>query len=95
MIHQLQKLQHIVPIIQRLADAHEHDVGDLPSGVKLRKQHLIQHFRGRQIPHPSGHGGGAEGATHPAAHLRGDAHGVSVVVLHQHGLNAVPVLQFP
>ena len=79
----------------RLADAHQNDVGDGQPGVLLGEDHLVQHFRRRQVPHLASDGGGAEGAAHPAAHLGGDADGVSVVVLHEHRLDAVAVRQLP
>ena len=44
------------------------------------EEHLVQHLRRRQVPDLAADGGGAEGAAHPAAHLRGDADGVAVVV---------------
>ena len=94
-VHQLQKAHHIVKIVQRLADAHQHDVGNGQAGVHLCKQHLVQHFIGFQPPHQSADGGSAEGAAHAAAHLRGDAHGVPVVIAHQHRLHAVAVGQLP
>ena len=40
-------------------------------------------------------GGGTEGTAHPAAHLRGDADGIAVVIMHEHRLHAVPVGQPP
>ena len=94
-VHQLQKAHHIVKIVQRLANAHQHDVGNGQARVHLREQHLVQHFIGLQPPHQSADGGGAKGAAHAAAHLRGNAHGVPVVIAHQHRLHAVAVGQFP
>ena len=94
-VDQLQEAQHVVHVVQRLADAHEHDVGHGQAAVQLGEKHLIQQLGGAQIPHLSGNGAGAEGAPHAAAHLRGDAHRVAVVVLHQHRLDAVAVGQLP
>ena len=45
-IDELQKPQHIRPVVERLADAHEHNVGDLPPGIELRKEHVVEHFGG-------------------------------------------------
>ena len=45
MVDELQKAQHIFPVVHRLADAHQDDVGNFASGVKLREKHLIEHFR--------------------------------------------------
>ena len=46
-VDQFQKFKDIVLIIQRLANAHENDVGDIQSAVQLGKKHLIQYFRRR------------------------------------------------
>ena len=68
-VHQLKKAADVVAVIERLADAHEHDVGDLAPGIELRKEHLIEHLRGGQVAHLAGDGARAEGAAHAAAHL--------------------------
>ena len=94
-VDQLQKAQHIVHVVQRLADTHEHDVGDRQAAVQLGKQHLVQQLRWPQVPDLAGDGAGAKGAAHTAAHLRGDTHGVAVVVLHEDCLDAVAVGQLP
>ena len=60
MVYQPQKFQHVVPVIQGLPDAHEHDVGYLPPGVQLGKQHLVQQLRGPQVPDLAGNGAGAK-----------------------------------
>ena len=44
-VHQLQKPQHVVQIVQRLADAHQNDIGNGQAGVLLGEDHLIQNFR--------------------------------------------------
>ena len=44
-IHELQKAQHVRAVVQRLADAHENDVGDVLSRIQLGKEHLIKHLR--------------------------------------------------
>ena len=95
MVHQPQKAQHVVPVVQGLSNTHQHDIGDLPAGIQLGKQHLIQHLRGPQIPHLAGDGAGTEGAAHATAHLRRNAHRVAMVVLHQYRLDAVAVRQLP
>ena len=94
-VHQRQKPQHGIHVVQRLSNAHQHDIGDLPAGIQLGEQHLIQHLRGSQVTDLSGDGAGAEGAAHAAAHLRGDAHGIAVVILHEHRLDTVAVRQLP
>ena len=95
MVHQLQKFQHIIQIIHRLSDAHQHDVGHAQAAVRPGKQHLLQHLPRRQVPDLPPKGGGAEGAPYAAAHLAGNAHGVAVAVLHEYRLNAVAVMEFP
>ena len=94
-VHQLQKTHDVVKIIQRLPNAHEHNVGNGLAGIHLSKQHLIQHFKGLQLPHQAADGGGAEGTAHAAAHLGGNAHGIAVVIAHQHRFHAVAVGQLP
>ena len=94
-VHQLQKFQHGVQVVHGFADAHQHDVGDGRSGVLPGENYLIQQLPRRQVPDLARDGGRAEGAPHPASHLRGDAHGVPVAVAHQDGLNAVAVRQLP
>ena len=94
-VHQLQKTKHPVQIVQGLADAHEHNVGNGQAGVQLRKQHLIQHFRRPQAAHQPAQGGSAKGASHGTSHLRGNADAVAVAVAHQDGLHTVSILQPP
>ena len=50
-IHKLQKAHHIVKIIQRLTDTHQHNVRDGKAGFHLGKEHLVQHFIGFQTAH--------------------------------------------
>ena len=50
-VHQLQKPQHIVKIVQRLSDAHKHNVRYRQAGINLGEEHLVQHFVGLQPPH--------------------------------------------
>lgn len=45
-VDQLQKAEHRVEVVQRLPNAHEHDVADRGSGVHLGEKHLIQHLSG-------------------------------------------------
>jgi len=94
-VDQRQKLQYVILVVQRLSDPHQHNVGDGKAAVQLGKQHLIQYLGGRQVTHLSGDGAGAEGAAHAAAHLRGDAHGIAVVIAHQHRFDTVAVPQPP
>ena len=94
-VHQLQKPQDIVQIVHGLSNTHQHDVGDLQSGIQLGEEHLVQHLRGRQVPDLAGDGGSAEGAAHAAPYLGGDTHGVAVMVLHQNRLDTVAVGELP
>src|SRR5699024_8349180 len=91
MVHQLQEPEHVVQVVQGLADTHKDDVADILAAVQLGEQHLIQDLRGPQIPDLPTQGGGAEGAAHAAAHLAGDTYRVAVVVAHKHRLDAVAV----
>ncbi len=68
-VHQLQKPQHVVQIVQRLPNPHQNDIGNRQTGVLLSENHLIQQLRGRQASDLSRHGGRAERAAHQAAHL--------------------------
>ena len=94
-VDQFQEAQHVGHVVQRLADAHEDDVGDGHAAVQLGEQHLVQQLRGAQVADLAGDGAGAEGAAHAAAHLRRDADGVAVVVTHEDALDAVAVGQLP
>ena len=44
-VDQVQKLQHVLIIIQRLPDAHQDDIRNGNAGIQLGKEHLIQHLR--------------------------------------------------
>ena len=45
---QTQEADHIIQIIQRLSDAHQHDIRDFDIVFQFCEQHLIQHFTRRQ-----------------------------------------------
>ena len=70
-------------------------MGNGQSGIQLGKQHLVQHLRRPQTAHQASQGGGAKGAAHGTAHLRGDADAVAIVVSHQHRLHTVAIGQAP
>ncbi len=95
MVHQLQKTQDGIKIIQGLANAHKNDIGNRKAGVELGEEHLIEHLGGRQIPYLAADGGSAEGAAHAAAHLGGDTHSIPVMVAHQNGFHTVSVREPP
>ena len=94
-VHKLQKTQHILVVVQRFSDAHQHNVGDLQAGIQLGKQHLVQHLTGRKAPYQAADGGGAEGTPHGAAHLRGNTNRVPMVIPHEDSLHAISILQTP
>ena len=88
-----EKIHHIVEVVQRLADAHEHDVADALADVLLGGVDLPCYLPCFQVAHPARLGGGAEAAAHAAAHLAGHACGDAVVVAHDDRLDAVAVLK--
>ena len=94
-VDQLQKLQNVLKIVQRLPNSHQNDVGNGCAAVMLRIQDLVQNFSRRQIPDLPAQGGRAERAPHPAPHLAGGAHGIAVLVAHKHRLHAVSVPEPP
>ena len=94
-VHKFQETKHRIQVIHGLANAHQHNVADLKAGVQLGKQHLVQHFRRRQVPDLPGNRGGTESTPHPAPHLGGDTYCIAVVIAHQDRLDAVAVRQLP
>ena len=68
-VDEFQKPHDGIEIIQRLADAHQYDVRNRKAGFLFGKQHLVQHFRWRKIPHKPADGRSAESAPLPAADL--------------------------
>ena len=90
-VDKLQKAHDRIKVIQRLADAHEHDIGNRKSGIDLTEQHLIEKLRGSEPSHKAAQRRRAEFAAHQAADLRRDADRISVVILHDDGLDAVAI----
>ena len=90
---EMQKPNHVVKVVERLPHSHQHHIGDAHAFVALRRFDLCQHFRGGQAPRKAAFARCAEGATHLAAHLRGDADGISMVIGHQHSLNTFAVVK--
>lgn len=88
---------------ERLAHAHEHDVGkprgptgDLTVPQRPHPVHdLMDDLGGGQIPVQPRLPGRTERAVHPAPGLRTDAHGHPVGIPHQHRLDERPVEQPP
>ena len=89
------RADHGAVVGQRLAHAHEHDVGD-PTGAAGHLaagqrpgpgDDLLDDLGGRHVALQAALAGGAERAGHPAPGLGGDAHGDPVGVAHQHRLD--------
>ena len=87
----LKESHHLVEIVQRFANAHQHDVGDALPDVLLRGIDLGADLARFQVADAARLCGRAEAAAHPAAHLRGDADRVAVVVAHNDRFDAVAV----
>ena len=94
-VDQRKKAHNIVKVIERLADAHEDDVGDLAAGLPLGIEHLVEHFRRLKIADQAADRRRAERAPLPAADLRGDADRIAVLVVHDDGLDGVTVAELP
>ena len=94
-VDELEEAHDVVEVIQRLTDAHEHDVGDRQAGIELGKEHLIDQLRRLEPPDEPADRRRAEFAAHRAADLGGDADGIAVVILHDDGLDAVAVSELP
>ena len=92
---QAQESADVVVVVQRFAAAHQHDVVDTVFAVQIpvRRQHFAQHLPRRQRADAPFQRAGAELAPHAAADLRRDAQRIAVVVVHQHTLDAVAILQ--
>ena len=86
-----EELHHLVEVIQRLADPHQDDVGNALPDVLLGGVDFRADLPRLQIADPARLGRGAEAAAHPAAHLGGDTDGGTVVIPHDHRLDAVAV----
>ena len=93
--YQMQELEHVVVVVERLAGAHQHNVGDLFAAVLLHEQDFVQNLACGQTARASVQTGGTELAAHPAADLRRNADGHAVLVVHQYGLHAVAIPQTP
>ena len=94
-IHQGQKPQNMVEIVQRLADSHQNDVGYPLSAVLFGKYYLIQNLARGQVPHLSPQGGGAEHTAHIAPHLAGHTYSIPMLVAHQNRFHTISVPQPP
>ena len=88
-----QKIHHIVKIVQRLADAHQHYMRNTLAGIAHNAVNFGCDLACFQIAHTAALCGCAKAAAHPAAHLRGHTHGVAIIIAHQNRFNAVSVGQ--
>ena len=79
-------LGHLVVIVERLAHAHEHGVGEFV-GVANRYE-LVEDVADEGLPLESSAAGHAELAVHAAAGLRRHAEGMAVAVGNHHGFDS-------
>ena len=90
--------EQAVVVGQRLAHAHEDDVGQARA---LRRHHrggcadLVNNLRGGQVAVQTALAGSAERTRHAAARLGRNAQRGAVRVAHEHGLQQDPVVQAP
>ncbi len=90
----LDRRPRAVVVGQRLAHAHEDDVGEATRPGRPRgRHHLLDDLAGGELAHEARLAGGAELARHGAAGLGRDAGRHPVGVGHQHGLHPGPVAQ--
>ena len=90
---QLQKAQHVLVVIQGLAHAHQHNVGDALPGVHGGRLHLGENLRGGKVAGKAALACGAKATVHFTPNLGGNANGSSVVVVHQHAFHMLPIGQ--
>ena len=96
-VEQRYRLHHRVVVVERLAHAHEHDVGDpLAARCELAREEprLVEDLAGGQVAAEPGLTGRAERARKRAARLRRDAERRAVAeMLHEHGFDFFAVAQ--
>ena len=86
-----QKFHHVVIVVERLSDAHEHHAVDALARVERRGDDLPEHLGRGQVPHLAANRGGTELTAHGAPDLARNAQGGAVAVAHEHALDAVAV----
>ena len=101
--HGAQCRQQFRVVLQRLAHAHHHDIGNdallalqMPAQESLRKPELGDDFSAAEVAAETLMPGGAEAAAHGAAGLRGDAQCSPIVFRNEnrlHGVTAANVKQ--
>ena len=52
-VHEVEKAHHVLVVIERLANAHHHDIGNAKPAVALGGNDLPEKLGGEQIAHPS------------------------------------------
>ena len=87
----LQKAQHIIIIIKRLSDAHEHNAVDPLAKVPRGNDDLPEHFSRAKIAHFSAERRSTEAAAHAAADLRGDTDRCAVMIAHHNAFDMLSV----
>ena len=86
--------EHLVVVVERLAHAHQHDVGDPPAvapRLARRPQQLLEDLAAGEVAAEAHGARRAERAREGAARLRRDADRAAVAVPHQHRLEREPV----
>ena len=68
-VDQLEKLDHIVVVVEGLANAHEHNAVDALAAVLRGKKHLVEQLSGGEVAHQAADGRGAKAAPHAAPDL--------------------------
>ena len=81
--------EHVLVIVERLADAHEDDAVDLGTEA----QNLLDDFAGPEIALEPRLARGAEAACEGAADLGGHARGEAIVTADEHGFDGVAIGQ--
>ena len=94
-VYQREKPHHVVKIVQRLPNPHQHDVGDFRPAVLLGKDDLVKNLSGCQVPHLAAQGGGAEHAAHIAPYLAGHTNSIPMLIPHQNRLDTISVQKPP
>ena len=83
----------MIKIIERFANAHEHDMGNAFSGIPGSGVYLVCDLTRREVAHTPALRGSAEAAAHAAAHLCGHAYSIAIGIAHQYRFDAIAVRQ--
>ena len=92
-VNELQKLDYVVKIIERLTDAHHNNVRHSLTSVARCGDDLTEKLGGEEVTHLTTDGGGAEATSHTASNLAGDTEGVAVLISHKYALDALTVVK--